>query len=66
MLVMPGVERKTRYVALVQLCNGTAQATAEGFGTILQRFDADLRRSLTYDQGREMSQHAKLTRGYPR
>ncbi len=55
------VERKTRYVALVKLCNGTAQATAEGFGTILQRFDTDMRRSLTYDQGREMAQPAKLT-----
>lgn len=55
------VERKTRYVALVKLPNGTAQATTEGFGTILQRFDVDLRRSLTYDQGREMAQHAQLT-----
>lgn len=55
------VERKTRFVALVKLDNGTAQSTAEGFSTILQRFDVDLRRSLTYDQGREMAQHAKLT-----
>ena len=55
------VERKSRYVALVKLDNGTAQATTEGFGTILQRFDVDLRRSLTYDQGREMAQHAILT-----
>lgn len=55
------VERKTRYVALVKLDDGTAHATAKGFGTILQRFDADLRRSLTYDQGREMAQHARLT-----
>jgi IS30 family transposase len=55
------VERTTLYVALVKLDNGTAQATAEGFGTILQRFDGDMRRSLTYDQGREMAQHAKLT-----
>ena len=55
------VERKSRYVALVKLGSGTAQATTEGFGTILQRFDVDMRRSLTYDQGREMAQHAKLT-----
>lgn len=55
------VERKTRYVALVKLNRGTAQATTEGFGKILQRFDVDMRRSLTYDQGREMAQHAKLT-----
>ena len=55
------VERKTRYVALVKLDSGTAQATTAGFGTILQRFNVDLRRSLTYDQGREMAQHAQLT-----
>ena len=55
------VERRTRYVALVKLDNGTAQETTKGFGTILQRFDVDLRRSLTYDQGHEMAQHAKLT-----
>ncbi len=36
------VERKTRYVALVKLCKGTAPATTAGFGTILQRFDVDL------------------------
>ena len=29
------VERKTRYVALVKLDNGTAQETTKGFGTIL-------------------------------
>jgi IS30 family transposase len=55
------VERKTRFVALVKLSNGTAQATTEGFGKILKRFDVDMRRSLTYDQGREMAQHAQLT-----
>lgn len=55
------VERKTRYIALVKLCNGTALATAAGFGTILKRFDVGLRCSFTYDQGREMAQHAQLT-----
>jgi IS30 family transposase len=55
------VERKTRFVVLVKLPNGTAEATTEAFGNILQRFDATLRKSLTYDQGREMAQHAKLT-----
>jgi len=54
------VERKTRFVALVKLSDGTAQTTADGFGTILNRFNVDMRRSLTYDQGCEMAQHAKL------
>jgi len=55
------VERKTLYVAVVKLPNRTSQAVIDGFSTILQRFDKDERRSLTYDQGSEMSQHAKLT-----
>jgi IS30 family transposase len=55
------VERKTRFVALVKLSRGTAQATVEGFGTILQRFKTDMRQSMTYDQGREMTQHEKLS-----
>jgi IS30 family transposase len=54
------VERKTLFVALVKLDDGTALATADGFATILQRFDATMRRSMTYDQGREMAQHAVL------
>ena len=45
------VERKTLYVALVKLADGTAQATTEGFGTILQRFDVDLRRSSPTTKG---------------
>ena len=54
------VERKTRYVALVHLQDGTAATTTKGFGTILQRFAANWRKSLTYDQGREMSDHEQL------
>ena len=56
------VERTTLYVALIKLNNGTAQETAKAFGSILERFDVDMRRSMTYDQGREMAQHAQLTR----
>ncbi|MGH9946550.1 MAG: IS30 family transposase [Pyrinomonadaceae bacterium] len=55
------VERKTLYVALVKLLSGTAEATAQGFATVLGRFDVDMLRSLTYDQGREMTRHEKLT-----
>ena len=55
------VERKTLYVAIVKLEDGTSETTVKAFSKILQRFDKDVRRSLTYDQGKEMSQHAKLT-----
>ena len=55
------VERTTLYVALVKLENGKAETAAEGFAEILNRFDAEMRRSMTYDQGREMAHHQDLS-----
>ena len=55
------VERTTLFVALVKLEDGRAETTANGFATILNRFDSQMRRSLTYDQGREMAQHRLLS-----
>ena len=56
------VERTSLFVALVKLEDGRAETTANGFAGILNRFQAPMRRSLTYDQGREMAQHSLLTR----
>jgi IS30 family transposase len=55
------VERTTLYVALVKLENGRAETAAEGFAEILNRFDAAMRLSMTYDQGREMARHENLS-----
>jgi IS30 family transposase len=55
------VERTTLFVALVKLEDGRAETTANGFAAILNRFDSQMRRSLTYDQGREMAQHRSLS-----
>jgi IS30 family transposase len=55
------VERTTLYVALVKLENGKADTAAEGFAEILNRFDAAMRLSMTYDQGSEMAHHEKLS-----
>jgi transposase, IS30 family len=55
------VERTTLFVALVKLEDGSAKTTANGFAGILNRFQPPMRRSLTYDQGREMAQHSLLT-----
>jgi len=55
------VERTTLFVALVKLEDGRAETTANGFAQILNRFDSQMRRSLTYDQGREMAQHRSLS-----
>jgi IS30 family transposase len=54
------VERTTLFVALVKLEDGRAQTCANGFASILNRFLPPLRRSMTYDQGREMAQHRSL------
>ncbi|MDN5874821.1 MAG: IS30 family transposase [Salinisphaera sp.] len=46
---------------LAAVDNASAQAAVTGFSTVLNRIDAQRRLSLTYDQGREMAQHEKLT-----
>jgi len=55
------VERSTLFVALVKLSSGKADIVAEAFTKILNRFDSQLRRSMTYDQGGEMRHHKRLT-----
>jgi transposase, IS30 family len=55
------VERTTLFVALVKLDNARADTAAEAFTRILNRFDSQLRRSMTYDQGTEMAHHKTLT-----
>jgi len=55
------VERTTLFVALAKMDNATAAAAVAGFGTVLNRIDAQRRLSLTYDRGREMAQHQQLT-----
>ncbi len=55
------VERTTLFVALAKMANATADAAVTGFGTVLNRIDEQRRLSLTYDQGREMAQHERLS-----
>jgi IS30 family transposase len=55
------VERRTLFVALVQLDNAKAATAAKAFTKILNRFDSQMRRSMTYDQGTEMAHHETLT-----
>ena len=56
------VERTSLFTLLVQLDNATAHCTANGFIDVLKRVDAQMRLSMTYDQGREMADHAHLSR----
>ena len=55
------MERTTLFVALVKLDSAKAEAAARAFSRILNRFQSQLRRSLTYDQGSEMCHHKLLT-----
>ena len=55
------VERSPLFVALVKLASTRADLAAEAFTLILNRFDSQMRRSMTYDQGSEMRHHKTLT-----
>ena len=55
------VERTSLFVTLAKVADGSAQAAVEGFSTVLNRIDAQRRLSMTDDQGKEMSQHEKLS-----
>ena len=58
------VERTTRLVVLVKLAHpnpATAAHVLQAFGDKLNAIAAPMRQSLTYDRGREMAEHAKLT-----
>ena len=56
------VERTTLYTVLVKVPQATAACTASAFAGVLNRVDASMRLSMTYDQGREMADHGHLTR----
>ena len=57
------VERATLFTVLAKLDNASAASVVKGFGQVLLRIAAQQRLSLTYDQGREMAAHQKLTEG---
>ncbi|MHA6800698.1 IS30 family transposase [Bounagaea algeriensis] len=56
------VERHSRFVMLTALPHGkTADAVAEALASIITRLPTQLRRSLTWDQGKEMANHAHFS-----
>ena len=56
------VERSTRYCQLVELPDGhSAEAVRDALVKSISSLPKQLRRSLTWDQGKEMLQHAQFT-----
>jgi IS30 family transposase len=56
------VERTTRYVMLIHLPDGrTAEAFTTALSATIHTLPAHLKRSLAWDQGREMAGHAQFT-----
>ena len=55
------VERRSRFVMLVALPRGHgAEAVADALSQAVTTLPAQLRRSLTWDQGTEMAGHARV------
>ncbi|WP_432571129.1 IS30 family transposase [Kineococcus sp. SYSU DK005] len=56
------VERRTRFVSLIALPHGyKAEQVRQALSAAVQRLPEQLRRSLTWDRGKEMAQHAQVS-----
>jgi transposase, IS30 family len=55
------VERTTGFVVLARMDNATTKAVVDSFAAVLNREPAAMRKTMTYDQGREMHGHKILT-----
>ena len=55
------VERSTRYVLLAKIDNQTATTVRDAITGQITQLPEHLRRSLTWDRGREMAQHAQFS-----
>lgn len=55
-------ERSSRLTLLAKVNGQDAAEARRAFRAAFQKVPAELKRSLTYDRGKEMSQHERLTR----
>lgn len=56
------VERKTRFLLLVPVKSKRSDDVRKAFGRAIKTYPAGLKRTLTYDQGREMAEHQQFTK----
>jgi IS30 family transposase len=56
------VERKSRYVILARMRGVGSEAALQGFTEHFRRVPACVRKSMTYDQGKEMAKHEILAK----
>lgn len=56
------VERTTRFLLLIPLKARDAQTVRKAFARVVKRLPKELRLSMTYDQGNEMSEHKLFTK----
>lgn len=55
------VERTTGFVVLAKMKDATTKEVIDSFSAVLNRQPVDMRKTMTYDQGREMHGHKILT-----
>ena len=55
------VERTTLFTVLSRMEGAGAESALSGFSHVLNRIESQKRLSLTYDQGKEMTEHQRLT-----
>ena len=55
------VERQTRFTMLVKVAGRDTRSVVSAIGRQVRRLPAELRRSLTWDRGKEMSDHRRFT-----
>jgi IS30 family transposase len=56
------VERKSRYAVLARMDGTGAEAALEAFTRKFRKMPTGVRKTLTYDQGKEMARHEELAR----
>ncbi|MBC7624886.1 MAG: IS30 family transposase, partial [Aeromicrobium sp.] len=54
------LERQTRRVVLARLADAKAATVRQAFETVFRMTPPSLRKTMTYDQGSEMAEHARL------